>query len=475
MLFLKLFMDENFRSTVMPMLQLVYFNPPQGEYPYDLIFKYFQKFYIEEYEEITPTQILHAIQENEKFLDHDDLKDIKKTFRDMFQIHADIMDGILNDVDVRYLIDETEKFAQAQAIELALIESVEILEKKPSEKLLIRGIMDDALSVGLKRDVGISYLHQYQERFKFYQEKEDKIPFALESMNKATYQGFNRKTLNCFMAGTGIGKTLLLTSLTSDYIQMGYNVLYVTLEISEERIALRTDANLLDIPINDFGRYEDGKPVVNIDTLVQKFKDIKNNKVLGELRIKEFATGTINSLHIRALLKELKLKEKFTPDVIMIDYINLMNSSRLSQKTANSYTVVKAIAEELRGIAVEENIIMITATQTNRDGISGGEVALDKVSESAGLPHTTDFFCGIFQSEEQREQNIIILKILKNRFSGFVNRKVAFGIDYNFMRIFQLDEAVETEAIETNLGDDCSLDDNSNTVYTPPPTRKRRR
>lgn len=474
MLFLKLFMDEHFRSVVMPILEQRFFNPPQGEYPYDLIFKYFQKFYLDECDDINPVQILHAIEENETYLDHDDIKDIKRTFKAIFQIDKDIGEGSLNDVNIRYLIDETEKFAQTQAIELGLMEAVEILEKRPQEKLTIRGILDDALSVGLKRNIGISYLNNFRERFKFYQQKEDKVPFMLDSLNMATYQGFNRKTLNCFMAGTGLGKTLLLTSLTADYIQKGFDVLYLTLEISEERIALRADANLLDIPINDFGRYENGKPVLEINDLVEKFKNLKNNNSLGELRIKEYPTATINSLHIKALLKELKLKEAFAPDVIIIDYINLMNSSRLSQKTSNSYTVVKAVAEELRGIAVEENVVMVTATQTNRDGISGEEVAMDKVSESAGLPHTCDFFCGIFQNEQQREQNILILKILKNRFSGYVNKKIAFGVNYNLMRIYQLDEGVEADAIDKTMeGDDCDLNEGATTVYTPTSRRRR--
>lgn len=467
MLFLKLLTDSDFRLTVMPILEQRFFNPPQGEYPYDLIFKYFNIFYANGQEDINPAQIVYAIQENEKYLEPDDIKKIKKTFNMMFELNENIKNELINDIDTEFLIKETERFAQESAIQLALLESVNILENKPENKLLIRGLLDDALCIGLNKNLGLDYLNQVRERFTFYQSKEDKVPFLLEAMNDATFGGFSRKTLCCFMAGTGIGKTLIMTSLTTDYIKSGYNVLYITLEMEEKRIALRADANLMDIPIGDFGRCENGKHVVSIDDLVEKFENIKNNKKLGRLIIKEFPTGTINSLQIRAIIKELKQKQKFKADVIIVDYINLMNSSRVSAKTANTYNVIKSIAEELRGIAVEENSIIITATQTNRDGIGGNEVALDKVSESAGLPHTTDFFCGLFQTEEQREHGIYILKILKNRFAGNVNKKIAMGVDYNFMRFYQLNTEEQDNIIEN---------DNSDTdIETSTPEFRRRR
>jgi len=467
-LFLKLFIDENFRSKVMPILDQRYFNPPQGQYPYDLIFKYFSKFYTNNQEDISPMQVIHAIQQGEKYLEHEDIIEIKAIFKQIFML--DDNGDAINNVNEEYLLDETEKFAQESALELALIDSVNIIQKKPEDKLLIRGLLDDALSVQLNKDVGLNYFENPLERFKFYQMREDKVPFGLDGLNKLTFNGFAKKTLNVFMAGTGIGKTLLMTSLAKDYILKGYKVLYVTLEICEKLIALRVDANVLNIPISDFGRYENGKPVVDVNDLVKKFEEIKNNNKIGKLKIKEYPTGTTNTLQIKALLKELKMKEDFKPDVLMIDYVNLMNSSRLSAKNNNTYNTVKAIAEELRGIAMEEELIIVTATQTNRDGITGNEVALDKVSESAGLPHTADFFCGIFQTEQQKEQGIYILKVLKNRYAGNTNKKIAFGVDYNFMRFYQLDNELESELVEDSEDCDTSLESD---VFTP--NRRRRR
>jgi len=470
MLFLKLFLDKNFRNTVMPMLDVRYFNPPVGEYPYDLIFKYFQKFYLDGCVEITPVQVINAIKTNEKYIEPEDISRVKATFNNIGKLYAKSDMGFINSVDSDYLINITEKYIQEIAIELALIDSVDIIDNKPNEKLSIRGLLDDALSVGLKRDIGLDYNNTVRDRFEFYQKSEDKIPFLLDSLNKVTYKGFTRKTLSCFMAGTGIGKTLIMTSLVTDYIKQGYNVVYVTLEISEERIALRNDANLMNIPIGDFGRYENGNPVVSVDDLVEKFETIKNDEKLGRLIIKEYPTGSVTTLQIKTLLKELKLKEEFKADVIFIDYINLINSARMTGKDSNSYTMVKKVAEELRGIAVEEDVVMITATQTNRDGISGDEVALDKVSESAGLPHTTDFFCGIFQTEQQREQGIFILKVLKNRFSGYVNYKVAMGVNYNFMRFFQLDDSASEDAIDR----DVDNSDASSSVFSTNKKKRRR-
>lgn len=468
-LFLKLFVDDTFRCKVMPILNQRFFNPPQGQYPYDLIFKYFNKFYVNNQEDITPMQVIHAIQQGEKYLEHEDIKEIKAIFKQIFMIDED--GNAVNNVNEEYLLEEVEKFAQESSLELALIDSINIIEKKPEDKLMIRGLIDEALSVQLNKDIGLNYFENPLERFKFYQVREDKVPFGLDGLNKLTFNGFAKKTLNVFMAGTGIGKTLLMTSLAKDYILKGYKVLYVTLEISEKLIALRVDANILNIPISDFGRYENGKPVVNVNDLVHKFEDIKNNNKIGAFKIKEYPTGTTNTLQIKSLLKELKMKEDFKPDVLMVDYVNLMNSSRLSAKNNNTYNTVKAVAEELRGIAMEEELIVVTATQTNRDGITGNEVALDKVSESAGLPHTADFFCGIFQTEQQKEQGIYILKVLKNRYAGNTNKKIAFGVDYNFMRFYQLDNELEEEILDDS--NDCDTDLENSTVFTP--NRRRRR
>ena len=453
-MFYGLLFDSHVRSATMPILKQEYFDPPNGEYPYNLIFKYIHHFYMEEAHDIDAVMILHAIEENEPYLEPEDMKLIRKTMKEFWK--EDDNGRVIHNISPSYVIKEIEKFAQDKAIEQALFDSVEILKDRPEEKMGIASILSEALSVGLERNVGLNYNEDVRSRFEFYQQKEDKIPFLLEKFNTMTYNGFPRKTLNCFMAGTGIGKTLIMTSLVTDYIKQGYNVLYVSLEISEERIALRNDANLMEIPIGEFGKKKpDGSPYHDIDTLVKKFNDISNkvkDKKLGQLRIKEYPTGSINTMQIKALLKELRVKEGFSPDVIAIDYINLLNSARKLGKNANSYGIVKAVAEELRGIAVEENAVMITATQTNRGGISGEEVALGNVSESAGLPHTTDFFCGIFQNPDQRSEGIVALKILKNRFSSHVNETMLMGISYEYMRLHQL--ASEKEAEIVRLGKD---------------------
>jgi len=384
MLFLKLFDDLEFRSTVMPMLELRFFTPPTGIFPYDLIFKYFQKFYLEDTKKITPTQVIHAIQENEDYIEPDDIELIKKTFTEIGELYDDPQLGPINDVDYEYILSETEKYAQDVAIEIALIESVNILDEKPEEKLSIRSMLDDALSVGLKRDIGHNYNDNAFDRFNFYKDKQEKIPFLIDKLNATTDHGFPRKTLCAVMAGTGIGKSLFLTSMATDYIKQGYNVLYITLEMAEMRIAMRNDANLLDIPIGDFSRKDDkGDYVVTVDDMQDAFAKLQETNNFGKLRIKEYPTGSITPLHIKSLIKELKLKDDFKADVIIIDYINLINSSRMSGKSANSYTIVKAVAEELRGIMVEEDALGLTATQTNRNGISGEEVGIDSVSESS--------------------------------------------------------------------------------------------
>lgn len=464
LLFFKLFLDETFRNRVMPILKDVYFKPPSGEYSYYLIFKHFNKLYSGEYKEITPAQVIYSIQEDNEYVDDSNLEDVKNAFMEIGGVIDVITGDSLNNMDVAYLLKATEKFAQDRAIEIALLSSVDILKNKPEQKMQIRTLLDEALCVTLNKSIGMNYIKDARSRFEQYQLREDKIPFLLESFNKATFNGFTRKSLNVFMAGTGIGKTLLMTSLVTDYIKQGYNVLYVSLEMSELRISMRVDANLIQVPIGDFGRRDcDGVPIISTDELMFKFNMMSDDKKLGTLMVKEYGSASINTMHIKALLKELKMVDGFVPDVIVIDYINLMNSSRFTGKNANSYTIVKAIAEELRGMAVEENAVLITATQTNREGIGGDEVSLDKVSESAGLPHTSDFFCGIFQTEQQREHSLFVLKVLKNRYSGYVHKKFAMGINYDYMRFYELSTEEERMIQSKNL-DEVNLDDQGSDI-----------
>lgn len=468
MVLYQLFLNEDYRQKAMTILKQEYFDPPMGDFPYNIIFNHTKIIYDAGYE-ISPAEVYNSIQENENKLDEDDLKAIKKIFKSIGSMYDNDL-GYINDIDVEYILNETEIFCKEVAVEIALMESINIIEENSKEKGKITGLLEDALSVGFESDNGSNYFKNPADRFNSYKEEEDKIRFSIPMLNYVTNNGFPKGTLNCFMAGTGIGKTLIMTSLAVDYIKNGFNVLYVTLEISEKMIMMRSDANLLDIPMSDLAKKVNGEDVVDVIDLQNKFKSIEKKYDMGDFRIKQYPTGGVSTLNIKSLLKELKSQSGFEPDVIFVDYINLINSYRMSGKNSNSYSIVKASAEELRGLAVESNTIVITATQVNRDGISGDEVGLDKVSESAGLPHTTDFFAGAYQTEQQRASGIIILKPLKNRYSSFVNTKHALGISYDHMRIYQLDQDDYDDALEQD--DSTPPDTSKGTAFN---HKKRRR
>jgi len=453
-----LFLSDEYRQIAMTVLKDEYFD----EFPYNIIFKHFKILNDKGFGEVSPVEVINSIQEDETFLEPEEISRIKSSIKELGELHGDPVMGAVFDVDFDYLLSETELFCQNRAVEIALMESVEILEDEKKDNAGIRGMLDDALGISLMKDNGLIYSKNPLDRFLYYQDEEDKIPFKVPALNKITNGGFGRKTINCFMAGTGLGKTLMMTSLATDYLRNSMNVLYVTLEISEQRISMRCDSNLLEVPQSDFGKKKDGEPIIDAHALCGKFTDMHNKYDLGELAVKEFPTGGATVLNVKALIKELARQEQFIPDVIFIDYINLMNSYRMTGKNSNSYTIVKSIAEELRGLAVETNTVIITATQVNRDGISGDEVGLNKVSESAGLPHTTDFFCGLYQTEHQREQGMIIAKPLKNRYSEYVNTKHALGINYELMKIYHLEN--EQELLEED--DSAGEESTSNTAYS---------
>ena len=434
MIISNLISNYDFRNEVILLIQKDFFKGM-----FKLVFNIIYDFHINEYKNFGLKEIFLKIKDN-KNVENDLLEEIGKKFVDMEKKGYNL--------DMDFLLEETNKWISEKSIEKGVLDCINIMENSPENSHEMPEILVNALNVSMKKDNGLNFMTDVEERFKKYRIKEDKNPFSseLNILNHATDGGLNKKSLNIFMAGTGIGKTLTLCSLASDYIKSGKNVLYVTLEISEERIASRIDANLLDITIGDLY-------TKSIEELTFKFEQFKMNGKRGSLFIKEYPTSSINTIHLKGLIKDLKMKHSFIPDIIMVDYLNLMNPARNLGKNSNSYSSVKCVAEELRGLACETNTTLLSVTQTNREGIGGDEVNLDSVSESAGLPATADFFCGIFQNEHQRNANIYMFKILKNRYSDKVNFRFSLGVNFSKMRIFELadeeQEAIENQGLNT--------------------------
>ena len=338
-----------------------------------------------------------------------------------------------------WLRDETESFCKQKAVYNAIMESIEIIDGKSKEKSegSIPSILSDALAVSFDTHIGHDYIEDYDVRFDFYNQREKRIPFDLQFFNDITGGGVPTKTLNVVMAGTGVGKSMWLCHHAAHCLSQNYNVLYITCEMAEERIAERIDANLLDIDISDIRFLGKDK----YETKIEKLKET----VKGKLIIKEYPTATANVNHFRALLEELKLKKSFVPDVIFVDYLNICASSRLKGGNIGSYFLIKSIAEELRGLAVENNIPLFTATQTNRSGYSNTDVSLEDTSESFGLPATADFMFALIATEELEDLKQILVKQLKNRYNdAAVNKKFILCLDRAKMKFSDADKSQQT-------------------------------
>lgn len=338
--------------------------------------------------------------------------------------------------DVTWLTDQTEKFCQDKAIYNAVLESVAILDNKDGKKHknAIPDILSKALGVTFDAHIGHDYIEQSNERFEFYHHTEKRIPFDLEFFNRITKDGFCEKTLNIFLAGTGVGKTLVMCHMAAAAMTLGKNVLYITMEMAEQRIAERVDANLLNVQLDELMKI----PKAEYD---RKFSSMKC-RTQGKLIIKEYPTAGASTLHFRALINELALKRSFKPDILFIDYLNICSSARIKPGgQASSYQYIKSIAEELRGLAVECSIPIISATQTNRDGFDNSDVDLTDTSESFGLPMTADFMCAIIQTEELGNMGQYLIKQLKNRYSDpNVNKRFVIGVDKSRMKLFDVQQ-----------------------------------
>jgi len=425
--------NEEYTRKVLPFLDKEYFVEHADKLLYEQIDTFVNKY------NNLPTKEALVIE-----LDGTSLRN--EEFEDVTELLTYVEEQDNEQPDIQWLLETTEKFCQDKAIYNAVVKSIKILdepEKSESGKGAIPELLTDALSVNFDPHVGHDYLLDSDDRYAFYHRVEKKIPFDLEFFNKITQGGLSSKTLNIALAGTGVGKSLFMCHVSSSALSQGNNVLYITLEMSEERIAERIDANLLNIRLDD---------LISLPKKMyeKKIEDLKST-VKGRLIIKEYPTAAASTNHFRALLNELNLKRNFKPDIIFVDYINICSSSRIRPgQYVNSYSYIKSIAEELRGLAVEFDVPIMSATQTNRAGFQNTDVGLEDTSESFGLPATADFMFALISNENLEEAGQMLIKQLKNRYSDLTsNKKFLVGVDRAKMRLIDLGDASQSDLVDT--------------------------
>ena len=426
-----LIFNEDYSRKVIPFIQPEYFEQKVEK----IVFEETVRFIVKYNSSIT-IEALGIEIDNRKDLTESENKDISDL---VFKFHN-------ASVDNQWILDTTEKWCRDRAIYLALMESIHIADGKDDKKGrdAIPSILSDALAVSFDNNIGHDYLQNYEERYEFYHRKEDKIEFDLEYFNKITKGGLPNKTLNIALAGTGVGKSLFMCHVASSALLQNRNVLYITLEMAEEKIAERIDANLLNVPIQQL-----------IDLPRSAFENKVNGiakKTRGSLVIKEYPTASAHSGHFKTLLNELALKKSFRPDIIFIDYLNICSSSRFkSGSNINSYTLVKSIAEELRGLAVEFNVPIMSATQTTRSGFGSSDPELTDTSESFGLPATADFMFALISTEELEQLGQIMVKQLKNRYNDpTIFKRFVVGIDRSKMRLYDCEQSAQNDILDNN-------------------------
>jgi replicative DNA helicase len=422
--------NEEYLRKVIPFIKNDYFEDINQKIIFEEILNF-----AEEYNQPATKEILCI--EVEKRSDINDT-----SFTEITKIISYLEDEVS---DLEWIIDTTEKWCRDRAIYLALMESIQLADGKDDAKGrdAIPTILSDALAVSFDNHVGHDYLQDYEERYESYHRKEDKIPFDLEYFDKITKGGLPNKTLNIALAGTGVGKSLFMCHLASSVLLQGKNVLYITLEMAEEKIAERIDANLLNVNIQDITDL----PKTMFDS---KVNDLAK-KTQGTLIIKEYPTASAHSGHFKGLLQELALKKSFKPDMIFIDYLNICASSRYKAgSNVNSYSYIKAIAEELRGLAVEANLPIVSATQTTRSGYGSSDVELTDTSESFGLPATADLMFALISTEELEGLNQIMVKQLKNRYNDpTMNKRFVVGIDRAKMRLYDCEQKAQEDLVDS--------------------------
>ena len=426
-----LLLDEEYVRKAMPFIKAEYFSDLLEKNLYNVINKYFTDY------SALPTKEALEIEVGQ-------LGNISdEQHRQTIQYIRDIDD---EKSEYDWILDTTEKWCKERAIYLALMESIKIAEGNDEKRATgaIPSILSDALAVSFDNHIGHDYLQDYEERYEFYHQTEEKIPFDLEFFNRITKGGLPNKTLNIALAGTGVGKSLFMCHVASSILLQSKNVLYITLEMAEEKIAERIDANLLSVDIQQL----DQLPKMMFDSKVNKIA----KKTQGQLIIKEYPTASASVGHFRALLNDLALKKAFKPDIIFIDYLNICASSRYSKLgNVNSYSYIKAIAEELRGLAVEANVPIVSATQTTRSGYASSDVDLTDTSESFGLPATADLMFALISTEELEEINQIMVKQLKNRYNDpTLNKRFVVGIDRAKMRLYDVEQSAQNDIVDAN-------------------------
>jgi len=422
-----LFYNEDYLRKVLPFLKPEYFTSNTEKVLFDEITSFTQTY------NNTPTieAVALAVKERRNLTD-DEVEKCSSYLKEIESTKSE-------ESKIQWLVDKTEQFCQEKAIYNAVLGSISILDGKDKthEKGQIPKILSDALAVSFDNSVGHDYLENSDERYEFYHRKEERIPFDLEYFNKITKGGLPAKTLNIALAGTGVGKSLFMCHVASSCMTLGKNVLYITLEMAEEKIAERIDANLLNVTIDDLMQL----PKDMYDKKVARVRE----KTTGKLIIKEYPTASASTIHFRTLLNELNLKRSFVPDIIFVDYLNICCSSRIKAgANINSYTYVKSIAEELRGLAVEHNVPIVSATQTTRSGFTSSDPGLEDTSESFGLPATADLMFALISSEELEELGQLMVKQLKNRYNDpTYYKRFTVGIDRSKMKLYDIEQSAQ--------------------------------
>jgi len=427
--------DEEYARKTIPFIQPDFFEDKSEK----IIFEETTSF-INKYDSCITVEALNIEVENRTDLTEEEVKNIVTISKEFTN----------TPVDSQWLLDTTEKWCRDRAIYLALMESIHIADGNDEKRNrdAIPTILSEALAVSFDNNIGHDYLQNYEDRYEYYHKTEDKIPFDLEYFDKITKGGLPNKTLNIALAGTGVGKSLFMCHHASSVLLQGRNVLYITMEMAEEKIAERIDANLLNVPIQQLVDL----PRNMFDKKVNRLAD----KTQGTLIIKEYPTAAAHSGHFKALLNELALKKSFRPDIIFIDYLNICASSRYRTGTnVNSYSYIKAIAEELRGLAVETNVPIVSATQTTRSGFASSDVDLTDTSESFGLPATADLMFALISTEELEALSQIMVKQLKNRYNDpTIHKRFIVGIDRAKMRIYDCEQKAQEDVLDSGTNEE---------------------
>ena len=422
--------NEEYTRKVLPFIKEEYFADRLEGVLFSEIYKF-----VEKYNSLPTKEALSIEINSNKNVNEDEYKKI-----------TDILSTLSKEpVNTEWLLETTEKFCKDRAIHNAILGGIQIIDGKDKKHTpeYLPELLSGALGVSFDQKVGHDYLLESKERYDFYKKKEERLELDLDFFNRITRGGIPSKTLNICLAGTGVGKTMFMTHLASSVLLQGKNVLYITMEMAEERIAERIDANLLNVGMSDLEEL----PYSMYETKINKLQ----SKTSGKLIIKEYPTASAHTGHFKNLLSELSMKKSFKPDILFVDYLNICASARFKAgANVNSYTYIKSIAEELRGLAVEYDMPIFSATQTTRGGFVSSDVGLEDTSESFGLPATADFMFALISSEELEEKNQIMVKQLKNRYNDpTINRKFILGVDRSKMRFYDVEQTAQTDLVDS--------------------------